>query len=45
MAMGYRNREICKFMISGTKGVFRPRGARAPEFLDKEPIDHYKKRS
>ena len=24
--------------------VFRPRGARAPEFLDKEPIDHYKKR-
>jgi hypothetical protein len=24
--------------------VFRPRGTRAPEFLDKEPIDHYKKR-
>jgi hypothetical protein len=24
--------------------VFRPRGARAPEFLDKEPIDHYRKR-
>ena len=26
------------------EGVFRPRGARAPEFLDKEPIDHYRKR-
>jgi hypothetical protein len=25
-------------------GVFRPRNARAPEFLDKEPIDHYRKR-
>jgi hypothetical protein len=24
--------------------VFGPRGARAPEFLDKEPIDHYRKR-
>jgi hypothetical protein len=24
--------------------VFRPRGTRAPEFLDKEPIDHYRKR-
>jgi hypothetical protein len=24
--------------------VFRPRNARAPEFLDKEPIDHYRKR-
>jgi hypothetical protein len=24
--------------------VFRPRGARAPEFLDKEPLDHYRKR-
>jgi hypothetical protein len=24
--------------------VFRPRGARAREFLDKEPIDQYKKR-
>ena len=24
--------------------VFMPRGTRAPEFLDKEPIDHYKKR-
>lgn len=22
--------------------VFRPRGTRAPEFLDKEPIDHIK---
>jgi hypothetical protein len=26
------------------EGVFRPRNARAPEFLDKEPLDHYRKR-
>ena len=24
--------------------VFRPRNAHAPEFLDREPIDHYRKR-
>jgi hypothetical protein len=24
--------------------LFRPRGTRAPEFLDKEPVDHYRKR-